>query len=72
MFKDFLKRVTSGLREAMETAAESVTVCSDCDAPIPLERRRHAIRVGDESLFCSERCGARVRKRRQRTRNMKP
>jgi RNA polymerase-binding transcription factor DksA len=48
--------------------AEAVTRCDECDAPIPATRRRHALRVGVESRFCSERCSARARKRRQRER----
>ncbi len=70
MFKNFLQRVSAGLRDVLEQATklESVTACSECDAPIPAERRLHALRIGSESLFCSARCGARVRKRRQRER----
>jgi RNA polymerase-binding transcription factor DksA len=65
MFKRFL----AGLSRLVESVpAQSVTVCSECNEPIPAERRLHALRVGSESLYCSARCGARVRKRRQRER----
>jgi hypothetical protein len=73
MFK-FLKRFGSGLRELLADSEPEtiVTACDECDAPIPEKRRRHALRLGSEFFFCSTRCSARARKRRQRQRDATP